>query len=222
MSILSPEDYELAISSGNDRKIVKIPVTPLPPKQLKDPSRERVGRNGTGLSTGKILREGSADSAVPEEPEPRGSIASKARPRSANPKKAHTDDKPTPIKVGHPESDSSENGDYGGDKPLSNEERSQRSRDSSVRSWKSKRFKPIGSEDPAVNTSTTKRPKSGKSKGSRSRSRNTIHPADSEDEMEDWEIEPGVISGSDANSGDDSETEHSECFILAIHIPDTL
>lgn len=217
MSIISLEDYKIAILGGNNQTVVEIPDTPLPPKPIKATSRKDIDKNEKALSTREVLREGSLGSPVPDKTKRSGSKASRTRHMSSNKEKAHTAGTST-SNIDHAEKDSSDYESSGEDNPRINEERPQRSSDSSVKSPNPQYSKPTSSVDPAVEVPKIKRRKPSKVTGLHSSNVNGLHHGNSDDEMEDWEIEPGVIAGSASNSDDDSEIEHGECVILAIRI----
>jgi hypothetical protein len=215
MSIISLEDYKVAILGGNNQNVVEIPDTPLPPKPTKATSRKANDENEKKtLSTHEVLRGGSD---VPDKTKPRGSKASRTRHRPSNKEKAHTAGTPNFSKIDYAEKDSSDYESSGEDNPRLNEERPQRSRDSSIKSSNPQNSKPTSSVDPAVEVPKIKRRKPSRATGPRSSNVNGLHE-NSDDEMEDWEIEPGAIAGSASNSDDDSEIGHGECVILAIRI----
>ena len=95
------------------------------------------------------------------------------------------------------------------------------SRDSTIKSPMVKKSKPRSSMDSAAKPSTITLPTSSNSRGARSSSFNKIDHETSEDKMEDWEIEPGVIAGSGSDNDDDSEIEQSEYFLLAVPVSET-
>jgi hypothetical protein len=219
MSIISLEDYKVAILGGNNQNVVEIPDIPLPPKPTKATSRKANDENEKKtLSTREVLREDSLGSDAPDKTKPHGSKASRTQHRSSNKEKARTAGTPTSSKIDHAEKDSSDYESSGENNPSVNEERPQRSRDSSIKSPNPQNSKPTRSVDPAVEISKIKRRKPSRATGPRSSNVNGLHHGNSDDEMEDWEIEPGVIAGSASNSDDDSEIEHGECVILAIRI----
>jgi hypothetical protein len=219
MSIISLEDYKVAILGGNNQNVVEIPDTPLLPKPTKATSRKENDKSEKKtLSTREVLREDSLGSDVPDRTKPPGSKASRTRHRSSSKEKAHTAGTPTSSKIDYAEKDSSDYESSGEDNTRINEERPQRSTDSSIISPNPPNSKPTSSVDPAVEVPKFKRRKPNSTTGPRSSNVNGLHHGNSDDEMEDWEIEPGVIAGSASNSDDDSEIEHGECVILAIRI----
>jgi hypothetical protein len=210
MRIISPKDYQIAISSGNDKTLVEIPNTPFPIKETKAARHAANGKKekNTDSST-EALREGSVDTDAADEMEGSRPTASKQRRGSSNAEKSPAVVKPAPS-MSRSEKDSSECETSGEDVSSYINERPRPSRDSTIKPPMVTKSKPRSFVDSAVETSTIKPPTRSNSKGARSSSLNETNYETSEDEMEDWEIEPGVIAGSGSDSDDDSETEHGK------------
>jgi hypothetical protein len=211
MRIFSPKDYQIAISSGNDKTLVEIPNTPFPIKETKAARHAENGKKekNTDSST-EALREGSVDTDAADETERSRPTASKQGRGSFNAEKSPAVVKPAPSKMSGSEKDSSEYETSGEDVSSYINERPRPSRGSTIKPPMVTKSKPRSFVDSAVETSTIQPPTRCNSKGARSSSLNETNHETSEDEMEDWEIEPGVIAGSGSDSDDDSETKHGK------------
>jgi hypothetical protein len=219
MSIISQKDYQTAISSGNDQTVVEIPKTPLPIKATNTAHRAANGeKKKRTVSPSEAFREDSIDTDAANKTEPGGATASDLRSRSSKSPAA----KSTTSKLKHPERDSSEYETSGEDESSEIDDRPRPSRDSTVRSPMVEKSRPRSSVDSTFKAPTIKPPTSSNFKGAGSSSFNKIDHENSEDEMEDWEIKPGVVVGSGSDNDSDSETEHSEFFLLAIRVSEHL
>lgn len=218
MSIISPKDYQIAISSDNGQTVIEIPKTPLPIKATKTAHHAANGEKKRTVSPTKAIREDSIDTDATNKTEHGGPTASQLQSGSS---KSLPAAKPTTSKLKLPERDSSEYETSSEDESSEANDRLRTSRDSTVRSPMVEKSRPKSSVDSTFKAPTITSPMSSKSKGAGSSSFNKIDHETS-DEMEDWEIEPGVVVGSGSDNDGDSETEHSEFFLLAVRVSEPL
>ncbi len=217
MNVISLEDYKLAISNGSNQTIVEIPDTPFPSKPIKAArSRPNGGKEKKIHLTSEASREGSV---VSDEKDPGRSKAAKTGRESSNAKNIPATGKQKASKVSRLERRSSENGTSGEDDSSTNGDRSRQSIHSAIKSPKSKSVKRKSSMGLPVEAFTNEATMLSKSTGSHLSTIKGTHQNRSEDEMEDWEIDPGVIAGSSSDSDDDSETEHSEFRLSYSYLP---
>jgi hypothetical protein len=206
MSIISSKDYQIAISRGNGKTLFKIPSTPFPITATK------TARRAATISPPGALSGSSIDTDVTDETERDGSTASKLQRGSSNAEEFPAAGKTAPSRLKHPERDSSEYDESSGEDEFSDigDRPPPPTCDSPIRSQMVEKSKSRSSVDSAFKALTIKPPTASKSKGAGLRSFDKTYHKTPEDEMEDWEIEPGVIAGSDSDNSGDSETEHSE------------
>lgn len=217
MSIISPQDYQIAISSGNDQTLVKIPNMAFPIKSTKTARRAANGKKEKQtVSSTDGIRGGSADTGATDETGHRKPNTSNP-PRGSFPAVKPAAAKSTPSKMTPSERESSDQ-----DESSDIDELPRPSRDSPIKSPTVKKSKRKSSVDSAAKLPTSKPPPLTKSRDARSSSFYEIDHENPKDEMEDWEIEPGVVAGSGSDDNDDSETENSENFPLAVHVSESL